>query len=52
MSHGSPEVFLPCGVRTPHGRYGGVLSGVRPDDLAAPVVGEALRRVAVLLERA
>ena len=29
MSHGSPEVLLVDGVRTPQGRYGGVLSGVR-----------------------
>jgi acetyl-CoA acetyltransferase len=52
VSHGSPEVFPVDGVRTPQGRYGGVLSGVRPDDLAAFVVGEALRRVAMLVERA
>ncbi|GAA0912346.1 thiolase family protein [Nonomuraea longicatena] len=38
------EVFLVGGVRTPLGRYGGALAGVRPDDLAALVVGEALRR--------
>ncbi|MFI6426937.1 thiolase family protein [Promicromonospora sp. NPDC050880] len=31
-------------VRTPFGRYGGALSGVRPDDLAAFVVGEQVRR--------
>ena len=44
MSHGSTEVFLVDGVRTPQGRYGGALAAVRPDDLAALVVGEALRR--------
>jgi acetyl-CoA acetyltransferase family protein len=38
------EVFLVGGVRTPMGRYGGALAGVRPDDLAALVVGEAVRR--------
>jgi 3-oxoadipyl-CoA thiolase len=32
-------------VRTPIGRYGGVLSGVRPDDLAAQVVEAAVERV-------
>jgi 3-oxoadipyl-CoA thiolase len=32
--------------RTPFGRYGGALSTVRPDDLAALVVGEAVRRAA------
>ncbi|MFJ2619618.1 thiolase family protein [Glutamicibacter sp. NPDC087344] len=29
------EAFLVGGARTPVGRYGGALSGVRPDDLAA-----------------
>jgi acetyl-CoA acetyltransferase family protein len=38
------EAFLVDGVRTPQGRYGGALSTVRPDDLAALVVGEVLRR--------
>jgi 3-oxoadipyl-CoA thiolase len=38
------EVFLVGGVRTPVGRYGGALAGVRADDLAALVVGEAVRR--------
>ncbi|WP_084957755.1 thiolase family protein [Thermoactinospora rubra] len=37
-------VYLVGGVRTPMGRYGGALAGVRPDDLAALVVGEAVRR--------
>jgi len=41
---GSSDVFLVGGVRTPQGKYGGALSGVRPDDLAALVVGEAIRR--------
>ena len=36
--------YLVGGVRTPVGRYGGALSGVRPDDLAALVLGEALAR--------
>lgn len=31
-------------VRTPVGRYGGALAGERPDDLAALVVAEALKR--------
>jgi 3-oxoadipyl-CoA thiolase len=35
------------GVRTPVGRYGGVLSGERPDDLAALVIGEAVARARV-----
>ncbi|WP_432171839.1 thiolase family protein [Streptomyces sp. 1222.5] len=40
----SDEVFLIDGARTPQGRYGGALATVRPDDLAALVVGEAVRR--------
>jgi acetyl-CoA C-acetyltransferase len=35
------------GVRTPIGRYGGALADVRPDDLAAAVVAEAVRRAGV-----
>jgi 3-oxoadipyl-CoA thiolase len=35
------------GVRTPIGRYGGALSGVRADDLAALVVREAIDRAGV-----
>jgi 3-oxoadipyl-CoA thiolase len=34
-------------VRTPVGRYGGVLSGVRPDDLAAAAVAAAVERAGV-----
>jgi acetyl-CoA C-acetyltransferase len=34
-------------VRTPVGRYGGVLSGVRPDDLAAHVIAAAVERAGV-----
>ncbi len=36
-----------AGVRTPIGRYGGALSDVRPDDLAAMVITEAVRRAGV-----
>jgi acetyl-CoA acyltransferase len=35
-------------VRTPFGRYGGALAGVRPDDLAAHVVRVLLERVPTL----
>ncbi len=35
------------GVRTPVGRRGGTLAGVRPDDLAATVIAEAVRRAGV-----
>src|SRR5438876_9798837 len=34
-------------VRTPIGRYGGALSGVRPDDLAAHAIAEAVARAGV-----
>lgn len=34
----SKQAFILDAVRTPFGRYGGALSGVRPDDLAATVV--------------
>jgi 3-oxoadipyl-CoA thiolase len=34
-------------VRTPVGRYGGVLSDVRPDDLAAEVISAAVERAGV-----
>jgi 3-oxoadipyl-CoA thiolase len=38
-------------VRTPIGRYGGALSGVRPDDLAALVIREAVARAGVPVEQ-
>ncbi|HTU73349.1 MAG TPA: acetyl-CoA C-acyltransferase [Trebonia sp.] len=41
------HVYVVDGVRTPQGRYGGALAAVRPDDLAALVVGEAVRRSGV-----
>ncbi len=34
-------------LRTPVGRYGGALSGVRPDDLAALVIGKLIERTGV-----
>ena len=38
------------GVRTPIGRYGGALAEVRPDDLAAIVIAEAVQRAGVPAE--
>ncbi len=35
------EAFICDGIRTPIGRYGGALSGVRADDLAAIPLREA-----------
>lgn len=40
----SGEVFVVDGVRTPFGKAGGQLSGVRPDDLAAAAIAELVRR--------
>jgi len=42
-----PRAVILSGVRTPIGRYGGVLSGVRPDDLAALAIREAVARAGV-----
>jgi acetyl-CoA acetyltransferase len=41
------EAYLVGGVRTPVGRYGGALASVRPDDLAALVVAEAVSRAGI-----
>ncbi|MGI5151016.1 thiolase family protein [Plantactinospora sp. CA-294935] len=38
------DVYVLDAVRTPIGRYGGGLAGVRPDDLAAHVLREVTRR--------
>jgi 3-oxoadipyl-CoA thiolase len=38
------HAFLVDGVRTPIGRYGGALAAVRPDDLAALVLGDVMAR--------
>src|SRR5882762_8424183 len=38
------EAVIVGAVRTPMGRHHGVLKDVRPDDLAALVVGEVVRR--------
>src|SRR4051794_24857882 len=39
-----PEAFIVDAVRTPMGRYRGVLAGVRPDDLAAHTIRAAVER--------
>ncbi|WP_326743185.1 thiolase family protein [Streptomyces sp. NBC_01768] len=41
------EIYLVDGACTPQGRYGGALASIRPDDLAALVVGEAVRRAGI-----
>jgi 3-oxoadipyl-CoA thiolase len=42
-----PEALILEGVRTPIGRYGGVLASVRPDDLAALTIGAAVERTGI-----
>ncbi|GAA4702253.1 3-oxoadipyl-CoA thiolase [Phytohabitans rumicis] len=44
----SREAFIVDGVRTPFGKYGGALSGVRPDDLAAHVIRSLTARNATV----
>jgi 3-oxoadipyl-CoA thiolase len=44
------EVVILAAVRTPIGRYAGALKDVRPDDLAALVIAEAVRRSGVAPE--
>jgi len=41
------EAVILSAVRTPIGRYGGALSDVRPDDLAALVIREAVERAGI-----
>ena len=38
------DAYVYDAVRTPFGKYGGALANVRPDDLAAHVVTEILKR--------
>ena len=40
----SKEVYIVDGVRTPIGNFGGTLSKVRPDDLAALVIKTVVER--------
>jgi 3-oxoadipyl-CoA thiolase len=42
-----PRAVVLSAVRTPIGRYGGALAGVRPDDLAAVAIREAVARAGV-----
>jgi 3-oxoadipyl-CoA thiolase len=41
------DAVIVSGVRTPIGRYGGSLKDVRPDDLMALVIAEAVRRAQI-----
>src|SRR4030042_1730973 len=42
-----PEAVIVAAVRTPIGAHGGALAPVRPDDLAALVIGEVVHRAGV-----
>ncbi|TQK42695.1 acetyl-CoA acetyltransferase family protein [Streptomyces sp. SLBN-118] len=48
MTHRLRDVYVVDAVRTPIGKYGGALSGVRPDDLAAHVLGALVSRTPAL----
>src|SRR5436305_3623924 len=48
---GRMKAVVLAGVRTPIGRYGGALAGVRPDDLAALAIGAAVERAGVPAEQ-
>jgi acetyl-CoA acetyltransferase family protein len=48
MNSTRQDVYVVDGCRTPIGRHRGALSGVRPDDLAATVLGALLSRNATL----
>jgi 3-oxoadipyl-CoA thiolase len=42
-----PEAVIVSAVRTPIGAHGGALAGIRPDDLAALVIAEAVRQAGI-----
>ena len=44
----SKEVYIIDGIRTPIGNFGGTLASVRPDDMAALVISEIVKRNAGL----
>ncbi len=43
-----PDAYLYAAARTPFGRFGGALSGVRPDDLAATALAAVLEKAPAL----
>jgi len=51
LTRATREAWLVSAVRTPVGRYGGALSRVRPDDLAALVIRAAVDRSSLPPER-
>ncbi len=47
MSESHPRAYIVAALRTPVGKYGGVLRSVRPDDLAAIVIGAIVDRTQI-----
>ncbi len=47
MSESHPRAYIVAALRTPVGKYGGVLRSVRPDDLAAIVIGAIVDRTRI-----
>jgi 3-oxoadipyl-CoA thiolase len=47
MDLGARDAYIVSAVRTPVGRYGGALAAVRPDDLLALAIREAVARAGV-----
>src|SRR5436309_7804225 len=47
MPTSMPDAMIVEAVRTPMGRYRGVLAGVRPDDLGAHVISTAVERTGI-----
>ena len=47
MTQSMHDVVIVSAVRTPIGKIGGALSGVRPDDLGALVISEAVKRAGI-----
>ena len=45
-----PRAVVLSAVRTPIGRYGGALAGVRPDDLAAAAISAAVESAGIARE--
>lgn len=42
-----PQAYVAAALRTPVGKYGGALRSVRPDDLAAVVIGAIIERTGI-----
>lgn len=47
MSESRPRAYIVAALRTPVGKYGGVLRSVRPDDLAAIAIGAIVDRTRI-----